>query len=1151
MPPSAIWKVLSAVRNELLSTIRLVRFWLVMLLLSSAMFTAYILSCLVYVNIAPFNISFVGGTPKYLLGNLDPTYFLFFQAGILLLVFDQRQRLQRNRMLEVIESRPVSNLQYQLGNTLCYSGLMWAVIFVNVLLMQCIGLTSQLFQFDTADTLQLRSMFNLLVVDTPVALLFWTSLFLLLSHVLRSRLLVLSTSLFLMLAYYLWVLNTPFSFVDLLSHSSNQTLFISDILPALPSTTSWIMRAGALLLVVALVTIGAWLYRRSNSTHRVWTQALPLTSLLLSGLVMTTGVLYELFKTNEMRNWREAHLTSEWNTELDIQTIQGAVEINPRKHLHIDLILGFKLTSESAVQSLVFTLNPGYRVSSIHLNETQCKFEFKQGILEISVPFSVEPETTYSLKVQATGKPNPRFAYINAPYDYLKDANFPIQAIHSFGTDGSVYNSKFVALMPGVYWYPVPGSIPRAADDVSFRKDFFDVELQIRLDAPTSWTVVGPGISSPIPNERPNYWIKPNIPIASIGLFASEYVEIAYEFESIRLALYIHLRHSKKFSHLERYQQRVIEKLDKYFNDLEAQEVPVPYSSLAVIEVPNVLRTVGGGWRMDRLNSLPGVVLMKERGLPTLNLNRLVREDDGTDADRRDKFNRTWSALRLADERALGNESLLLGVQDQIWKHHIFITGPHHRALDLILQVWSARFTSMFNSRLFSVYASAQTSRMTGVNFPSALGIDRGRSASLYRKDTLYWKELRLGARPEIWNLLERSALSKLKFNLENHREEFEVLLLKSRLIAESIDDFQRHSGRNSNFNLWLTKLRRKFVAQPLTFEDMASLALDFDIEFEHFLADWLAKDTLAGFELEQGVSTQIADSEDGKPRFLFSFDIRNSQSAAGYVFVPAYLPSNPLIVLEGNTSRHVTILLDRGLDFGAGLNLPLYTGLSLNRGPLGLFIRTKNVSVDESLVPQAVVKESNFVPKQIGIVVDDLDDGFVVHQPSPIPMRFRLVPRDWFRLSVFEQIFDGVLPDIGEEIRIHHATWVRRTEQNAYGKYRRTVALSSVPGSLKVHPVRFIADIPESGRWSLDFYLHLPSNFMQYGSIENFNLKIENGSRHWNEEFYPDPLVLGWKTVGEYKLDRGRTDVVIVGTTKPSVVYADAIRWRKKTDLE
>lgn len=1142
-PSVSFRKVIQFARCELLSTLRLFRFWLIALLLSGSVLSAYVLACLVYVNIAPFNVSFIGGTPSYLLGNLDPVYFFFFQAGVLLLTFDHGNRIQRNRLLEVIESQPITNLEFQLGRTLCYSGLIWGLVCVNVLLMQGIGFVSQLFNFDIADTIQPHSMFNLLVVDAPVALLFWTSLFLLLTNLLRSRMLVLVTSVVAMLIYYLLVLNTPYSFVDLLSHSSNQTLFISDIIPALPSATSWIMRMGALLIGVALLALGAWLCHRTDSTHATWTKALPLTALGVGVLVVTAGVVYELRQSNEIKSWKEAHLAYDWNTDLDVQSIRGSVRINPRQQLHIDLAVDFVVKSPTPVSSLVFTLNPGYQIAFIHLNETHCEFDFEYGILEVSVPFEIEPDADYSLNIEASGRPDPRFAYLNTPYDYTADTNFPVQALRSFGTDGSIYNSKFVALMPGVYWYPVPGTVPRIADDNSFRSDFFYVELQVQLDAPPSWNVVGPGISLLSSEQPTSYLSKPNIPITSIGLFASEFVKVSHDFQHTELVLYIHSRHAKQFKALERHRDKLLIKIQELLNRLNDDEISSPFETIAFVEVPNQLRTVGGGWHMERLNSLPGMVLMKEIGFPTMNIHRMVSEVEQVYEGRENISNWIWLALRNATTYALANDNLFDAFQDQLWNHIVSASGEHHRTLDLVFRAISKRSSRPFTDELFSIYATAQTARLTGLNFPSALGLGRRRGGGLSRSEELRNWESRYKERPVVWDVMERTALTSLNFNPESYRQDIEVLLLKSKLIADTFKTYPRYI-EEEQFDQWIVSLRKNYAGQQFSFDDAMMHARNSGIDITLLLSDWFEKDSLAGFEASRGTTIRIAADTEGMPRYLFSYEIANTQPTAGLV------TSGPkAFVLAGNTSKRVTFTGQPDSSRTSGLSFSVNTGLSLNRGPIGFYIPTQNIEIDESISPYERIEDSSFLPQQIGIVVDDLDAGFIVHQSEPFYSQFRFYPRDWFLRNFAHDVFDGTLPDIGSTFRysVPRVFWLRRTEPNAYGQYRRTTAISSVGSSKKLHPAKFIAEIPDSGLWSLDFHIHEPIGFRRYRNIESFNIEVENNSNRWIEDFSPDPWETGWKTIGHFDLVAGKTDVVIVGTTKPSDVYADAIRWRRK----
>ena len=1141
MSPSSLALSLRNARQVALtesrSLIKLFRFWFVVVFLSVSVMSAFVLSCLVYVNTAPYNFSSVGGTPLYLLGNLDPAYTVFFSVGLLLLVFDFQHRIRRYRLEEVIESRPVTNLEFQLGRTICYAGLIWMVVFLNVLLMQFLGLGSQLFKLDLAETIQLHSVFNLLFVDAPVALLFWTSLFLLLTMMLRSRGLIVLASVTAVLVHYLWVLNTPFSFVDLLSHSSNHTLFVSDILPALPSVTTWIMRFGTFLLAVALIGAGAWTYSRSHHMRQTWTKLLPMASLGVGVLVMSAGVAYEVGKSNKISGWWQVHATSESNATLDVQTIQGEVYINPHREMLLDLEMAFILTSQTPTQWLVFTLNPGYQITTIKVDDLSCDYDFENGILEVYVPFEVQPDGEYSLNIVAEGKPNPHFAYLNTPYDYLADEDFPIQAIHSYGTDGSIYNSRFVALMPGVYWYPVPGTVPRPADDDPFGSDFFEVELTVQLDAPSSWQVVGSVTSQTSPNESKQYLMKPNIPVASIGLFASDFVRMSHDFENVELALYLHSQHSKNLVALERYKNELLAMIDERLQELEEDGFPIPYSSLAFVEVPNKLRTIGGGWRMGRVNSLPGVILLKERGLPNLNFETMVKSVENTETEPENRSNRVWGRLRSASTLALGIDNLDSPIRDQIWNHLVSTSGEHRRALDLIFHIWMGRFTPSYTEGLFSVYATGQASRWTGVNLPAT------------NLEGLFWKELDFSGRSRVHNLLERTALAGIAFNSNDHQTDFEVLYQKSFSIYWSLFWYFNFRKQNAERNRWLVEMRRRFEGQRFTYDDMITVAREFDIDIDLFLDDWFSKDTLPGFEVSPGTATRIANSEDGSQRYLFSFDIANTQTTAGYVH--SLNDSLPPVVIDGNTSKRFTVVHELNADDTDAVSFTVHTGFSLNRGRIGVVIPTDRSVVDEALAPVDKIEESDFVPKRDEIIVDDLNSGFVVHQSKPLPLLFRYAPRDWFWISTFLDDFDGTLTDVDLRFTVLNSRWLRRFEKNAYGQFRQTVAISRVTRSLKLHPIRFVADIPDAGQWSLDFYLHAPSNGREYGSLANFNLEIENNAKHWKNEVNPDSSETGWKFVDNFELDAGKTDVILVGVTKPSIVYADAIRWRKSSELD
>ncbi|MXZ44119.1 MAG: hypothetical protein F4Z01_03960 [Gammaproteobacteria bacterium] len=510
-----------------------------------------------------------------------------------------------------------------------------------------------------------------------------------------------------------------------------------------------------------------------------------------------------------------------------------------------------------------------------------------------------------------------------------------------------------------------------------------------------------------------------------------------------------------------------------------------------------------------------------------------------------------WQVFNEASMLALGNENLIDAFQDQYWLHVVSASGEHRKALNLIFRELSNDLTANYEEGLFSIYATAQTARMTGLNVPAAVNFSRNRSADIFDRGQLARSEGHYANRFSVRDAMERTALPELTYQPDSHKQDFEVVYLKSRLISRAISDYHRYQGGAwDQVERWLLALRRDYFCQEVTYAGAMKLAREHDLDFDLFLREWLSENTLAGYEVSSSTTKRIANSENGVRQFLFSFEIANTQPTPGFVLIPAARSFSGFILPE-HTAKRVTILLKR--DSNASLDhtydISAYTGLSLNRGPIE-FLPLQNVDIDESLEAVEVLEPSDFVPTQNGIIVDDLDAGFIAHQRKPVRNRFRYAPQDWFALPILHEEFDGVLPNVGSSaFKIPRSSWLRFNRGNAYGKYRRTVAITSMTNSRKTDPIRFVADIPEAGQWSLDYYLYHGLNSDLFSSISDFKLQIENGSSSWSEEFYPDPFASGWKLVGEFELESGKTDVVVVGATEPSVVYADAIRWRKVSE--
>lgn len=1107
---------------------RLVRFKVIVLALSICLLCSYAISCWIHFNVTPYAHSFVAATPLYLLENVDPIFYIAFMVSASLLVFDIDHRNERNRISEVLQVQPVSNLESMAGRVLSCAGLLWIILGANLMVMQLIGLLAQLSGADFAAPLQTHSIFVLLVVDAPISLIAWCSLAVLLQNVLRNRMMVLAAILVVASASYVLLLYVPYSFVDLVSPSSNDTLFISDLVPQLPSLPSLLMRLGALACAASFVAWAARSYLRPDSPSKKKAVISGVAFVVVGVVACSFATMHTLQRIDEVATWREAHQTLAWEDLIDLQSISGQVRIDPATQMHLDLNLEFTPKSQKAASTLVFSFNPGMFIQLVELDGHSRPSTFQNGILEIpDIQFS-DPESIHTLRVVASGVPNPRFGYFDSPLDYKLQPGIPLQVTKRFGTDSSIYRKEFVALMPGSHWYPSPGPINDRFGDGRNGLDYFELELQIEIEN-RDWNLVGPGVTHIDSTNGENWYeVKPTVPVPEIGLFASKFKSTTTNVQGYALSMHLHSRHAKRLTIPENVRDDMIDWLDEFVQERIRVEMPFFHDSLALVEVPSRLRIVGGGWRMDALNALPGVVLLKERGFPSAPTHLIFEREH----DPRQQF---FELRNVFIHATLGTDNLTYTAQHHLWTHATTASGPHSELLDQIVRSLLARIDSPWAPNWFSPYSSSRFVRMTSPSVWLATG--QLSSSESFFGTTLYHLEQNYSMRSSVQTLMETRSLVELPSDA-GHQKDLELILLKSERIADAMMNF--HSTDPEKVFRWLVAVREEFSGRTYRYEDLISMAKEHGVSVDPFLTDWLTTSQLPGFVASRGSVSSLKDSADGMRRLQISFFIRNTEPVAGFVR-PLFDSQSAPIHIGANSSKRINIVWENppdGIDSLSELAYQMYTGLSLNReAGLSIYYNTSDIADGQE---RDMAEESDWVPKTQGIIVDDLDEGFSVLQPKRMK---KTTMRGWFSPPSREIENEGQLADLGWD-HTPNSGWWNRTEQFlAYGKHRRTIAISRVGGNKQVHTARFAAELPRAGRWLLEFYVHSPywSNGRDFA---DFKLRIGDGSQEWEIDFDPTTFLPDWKAVGEFDLSERTVHVDVVGGKSRSLIYADAIRW-------
>ena len=1139
-----VLNVLSVARLEFATTRRLTRLWTITTVITVVGLGAYISACIFLVYIAPAYVPFVTATPKYLVSNIDPSMFLLLHIALLFLAFDTNHRHERARMVEVLDAKPVSNVECEIGRLLGVSTLLFVVVAANVFLFHGFGLLCRAFGWHFAEPIDGYSILNLLVLDVPSTLLFWCALVIFLNNILKHRFLVIATSLLAMLAYYFLVLRSPFSLLPLFSPLSNHTLYLSDIVPELASTTTVLMRIGSVLAALLLIVLATMFTHRYDGSTRQTKLVLASILVVSTGTVTTLAISDTSNKTGQIAKWREYHDSYVWNGSIDVTKISGVVKIEPGENLHIDLTYSFTIDPKTE-NKLVFTFNPNMEIQELSVNEQPTDFNFKQGLLEVLAPDQMDTVSTHTMHIKADGFPNPRFAYFNSALDYQSDPTIGARTVKIFGTEGSIFRHEYVGLLPGVHWYPNPGALQSNMTLGNATSDYFDVELTVDL-ARQDWVLVASGAVPEYTNAV--YSVVTQAPVSQIGLFASDFERVSLDVEGIEFSIVLHRRHAKNLVLADNLEAAVTSNIRFILNPLVEHGLPYPGDFLMFVEVPSRLRMVDGGWRMDVANTIPGVVMLKEHGYPTAPIQRRLHQEEefGEEygyTEEQVKGGQVRAIWRLFQD-AIGTDSPWSTFPHRYWTQVTAASGEHASVLNQV--VFSILSQSLFTWDFFSIYSTLYIADMVVLNpFTGYFTADPfeqiGGSLPLLLR--LGAEEAPFGSRPSVWEHAETNSLADLPSTYGSHKD-VEHLRFKCAEIAEGLEAI---NGREKIL-VWLADVRDTYAGETFTYEQLLDLAEKHDLVVDPFLTEWITSTDLPGFIFSTGTQVQIADDDQGSPQFQTTLEVRNVQPVSGYVqFLwsgQSGFETSPGVIIDAMSAKRINLVTAQPLD-----SLSLLTGLSLNRGSGDISLRMESEREHLDMNPDPFVEESNWTTSQGGIVVDDLDPGFHIFQENPKMKRANMPA---YLGGLFEPKLavelDRGLPTRRPYMEVSFPdVWYRSERSGAYGAIRETYTSAWIRRG--VPRVRFTAELPASDHWHLEY--HIPEIYISMGETSVYKLALSNADESLDFKIEAGVLDMGWNSIRSFDLEEGIVHLDILGTEEPATLYADAIRWTRESDAK
>ncbi|MCK4990015.1 MAG: ABC transporter permease, partial [Bacteroidales bacterium] len=438
------------------------------------------------------NVGFFGGhddvqwTFRAIAANLPYINVLFINvAQAIIAVFLASDFLKRDKKLdttEVIYARPITNGEYVVGKTL---GIL--VLFVGLVLL----------------TLVMTLVFNLVRKDVPVV---WEAyLYYPLLITIPTMVFILGLSFFMMILFrsqavtflvllgyigltLFYLQDKLFGMLDYMAF--NLPMVYSDFIGFADPRMILLHRLAYLLLGIGFIFATIRFLNRLPQTGR-WNglNLFGFIAFIAAGLFV--GSLYYNAYHEKTAN-REAYL--ELNNLYVGKHVTDVLSNNLQveqdgKSLRITSSLRIQNQNSTRLDTLIFSLNPGFTIDSIDSRGEAVDYIQKRQVLMLMPSGGLEAGRRTSLNIYYSGVPNESVAYLDIPRDQMNAAKRIMVA--PIDKKPGIIHPNYMLLTPELMWYPVAGVGFNLETFQPRESDFTRFRLTVRSDS--AITAIAPG----------------------------------------------------------------------------------------------------------------------------------------------------------------------------------------------------------------------------------------------------------------------------------------------------------------------------------------------------------------------------------------------------------------------------------------------------------------------------------------------------------------------------------------------------------------------------------------------------------------------------------------------------------------------------------
>lgn len=1121
-------------------------------------------------------------SPRYFNALLGGSFVALFSLGILVLAFDIHSRDENSRIHEVIASKPVGNMTFFLGRLIGIFIVMGIPLVGVTFLFLLYGIIAEVFAIPFGEPIEPTSVASLLVLDVLPNFIFYGLLVVLLASFIRPRFVALLLAAFCLYGL-LWINSRlPLSVSMPLQTVTGNVIFPSELTPTFVTTEVFLNRVALVLMGIGFLYWLSGFYPR-NSLSSVKPRMKGAYT-FGAGIFLIAGMCGAQFlEYSQIARWKQAHQAHfEPASFPDVHSIEGTVAIYPGRAVSLDLNMSVSVADQEVGEEVLFSFNPGYRIDLLLISGTEIEdYRFRSGLLKI--PRRHFDAEIVTLTLQAKGRPNPQFAYLDTVERTSKIFGPEVRQLRYLGTENYIFRPEFVALMPGIKWYPVAGTATNEEHWDKRPKDFFAVDLQVSV--PRKWVVAGPARRQVLPEEkRTTFHFRTSNPIPKLALVSARFERYYQSIDGIEFEVLYSRAHRRNFDALALTGQALHKSFTESLEDIKAAGFEYPYSVFSLVEVPASLRVYGGGSRIDTVLGMPGILMMPETTLPTLQLDSFSRPGDFSWAKSQNFTKTQWMERKLGHlKRYFGIELYAGNYLSQSYRAIVSdqtsVTGTRAKLLNLILeQVVQLTLLEQEFSFDFDLALDPEVLDFTFVEPAQILNLgmrDWDINLSGRRLDLRDARMHKLTT-DEVLDAVESIPL--VDYDSHSGLDTIKQRALRLRALAVSRLLIDRVG--TEKVNSIVATLVDRYRGQNFSYDDFIAEAQSRDVNLEQLIDDLMHSPRLPGFILSNVTQHQIETNKEQEFPFQVSFTLTNGESVPGYCLltpinrpvqinnrdfidftVPLYVEENQSIeVVIESRSPMIDIVIEPYLSLNRSALRHRVT--SIKDWHLNWYYESQGINIGKPQIVSIRELKTELSENDSSIIIDDLDAGFAIVNQSD---RFNFQPlihlaRRLAGASVKEKI-QGLPAYQRDDFVVPHDTWERKADTTAYGKYWKTLAMNR-DGRGKTF-AKFATSLPITGKWRLEYFIPA-GNFETYRhfmgahsssnrefSMGTANIEVFGAATEIKESIDFSAVTPGWHMLEEYEIENIHVEVWVSNPDEQDLIFADAIRWTPldKTD--